>query len=395
MINAIEFLERVVKHDPSLNPGKNIVVIGAGNTAMDAARAAKSFRTAGDNDSISNNVYIVYRRDRRNMPADEEELVLALSDGVEFKELLSPFAYTDGKLFCKKNVLGDFDASGRQSPVETEEIVTIPADTVIAAVGEKIDKDLYEALEIEVDEKGRQAVDAKGQTSIDSVYAAGDGLKGPATIVEAIHDATVAVNDIIRRSGIRTDDNPILTEARSLILEAYSYEDPVLLTAKKGILADTGSETDTLNQNNASDYSADITKQQNTSSTCLGCDKICENCVDVCPNRANMEVIVPGLDQPQILHIDDMCNECGNCTVFCPYSGNPYKDKFTLFSDLKSFTESTNQGFILLDKENLTFRVRFGTDITDEEPFSDFCSMDETVREFIKTVYTGYPYLFV
>lgn len=388
MINAIEFLERVVKRDPTLDPGNNVVVVGAGNTAMDAARAAKAF---------SANVYIVYRRDRRNMPADEEELVLALKDGVEFKELLTPFAFSDGKLFCKKNVLGDFDASGRQTPVETDDIAVIPADTVIAAVGEKTDKDLYEALEIEINEKGFPIVDENNQTGTDSVYVAGDGLKGPATIVEAIHDATVAVNDIIRRSGVRTDNNPILAEARSLILETHSKADTEALKAKKGILITDCTTNDTFGDcstpaKTAGDGSyPSLTPGMNT---CLGCDRICENCVDVCPNRANMEIVVPGLDMPQILHIDDMCNECGNCTVFCPYSGNPYRDKFTLFSDLRSFTDSTNEGFILLDKENLTFRVRFGTDITDEEPFSDYCSLNDTVKEFIKSVYTGYPYLF-
>ena len=269
----------------------------------------------------------------------------------------------------------------------------------------------YEALEIELDEKGRPVVDENNQSFTDSVYFAGDGLKGPATIVEAIHDATVAVNDIIRRSSVRTADNPIVSEACSLIQESSSNADKSLLCDKKGILniPDSSSSSDTWSSAAAGSNAPDTSDNGSCGETrnyisdnalscgssCLGCDKICENCVDVCPNRANMEIKVPGLDQPQILHIDDMCNECGNCTVFCPYSGNPYKDKFTLFSDLKSFTESTNQGFILLDKENLTFRVRFGTDITDEEPFSDFCSMDETIKEFIKTVYTEHLYLFI
>ena len=62
------------------------------------------------------------------------------------------------------------------------------------------------------------------------------------------------------------------------------------------------------------------------------CETVCENCVDVCPNRANIAVRVPGLDQEQIVHVDKMCNECGNCAVFCPYASAPYKDKFTLFA---------------------------------------------------------------
>ncbi len=418
IINAIDFLERVVRHGPALDPGKNIVVVGAGNTAMDAARAAMMLLrgnsctgtepldpSASDGSCFKGSVSIVYRRDRRNMPADEEELNLALRDGVEFKELLSPFAFSDGKLFCKKNVLGDFDASGRQTPTETDEIVTIPADTVIAAVGEKIDSDLYAALDIEVDEKGRPVTDSNNQSSTDCVYIAGDGLKGPATIVEAIHDATVAVDDIIRRSGIKTDTNPILSEAQTLIGETFRNADTGVLCAQKGILninaytavtgkAVTGKDVTgkavtgkAVNQNPGND-------DPSLSGPCLGCDKICENCVDVCPNRANTAIRLSGEAQPVILHIDDMCNECGNCTVFCPYQGNPYRDKFTLFGDLKSFTESSNQGFILLDKENRTFRVRFENDITDEEPFSEYCSLNDTVRKLIRTVFTDHPYLF-
>ena len=63
---------------------------------------------------------------------------------------------------------------------------------------------------------------------------------------------------------------------------------------------------------------------------CLTCNKVCENCVDVCPNRANISIKVPGMAMNQVIHVDYMCNECGNCKSFCPYASAPYKDKFTL-----------------------------------------------------------------
>ncbi|MCR5685837.1 MAG: putative selenate reductase subunit YgfK [Lachnospiraceae bacterium] len=370
VINAIEFLERVVSHDPTLDPGQNTAVIGGGNTAMDAARAARMLQTEAGK---SGRVFIIYRRDKGNMPADVEELELAQNEGVEFKELLSPFAFTDGKLFCKKNVLGEYDASGRRSPVETEEIVSFPVDTVIVAVGEKIDTALYEELEIDVDGKGLPVTDEHGQSSVDCVYIAGDGLKGPATIVEAIRDASVAVTDIMRRCGINTDDNPIIAEARSIITKVSSGADTDSLCARKGLLKLSDDECPDL---------------------CLGCDKVCENCADVCPNHANIAISVPSAKMPQIIHIDRLCNECGNCANFCPYTGRPYKDKLTLFSDLKSFTESDNQGFILLDRENRTFRVRFEGTVTDEEPFSGFCSLHEPLADLIRTLYSEYSYLF-
>ena len=92
---------------------------------------------------------------------------------------------------------------------------------------------------------------------------------------------------------------------------------------------------------------------------CLDCSGICENCVEVCPNRANISIRVPGMEKHQIIHVDYMCNECGNCRSFCPYDSAPYLDKFTLFADEKDMEDSKNQGFAVLDKERITCRVRF------------------------------------
>ena len=92
------------------------------------------------------------------MPADEEELVMAVDDGVEFMELLSPVKLEDGKLLCKVMKLGDYDASGRRGVVETGEEKEIPADTVIAAVGERVPTAFYESCGINVNERGRAIV---------------------------------------------------------------------------------------------------------------------------------------------------------------------------------------------------------------------------------------------
>src|SRR5699024_7494146 len=100
-------------------------------------------------------VRLVYRRNKRNMPADEEELQLALNDGVEFCELLSPIKLVDGQLTCEKMELGQRDDSGRRKPVATGEFIEIPADTVIAAVGEKVDTAFYQSIGIETDQYGR------------------------------------------------------------------------------------------------------------------------------------------------------------------------------------------------------------------------------------------------
>ena len=110
-MNVIRFLEES-KAGTLTDIGENVIVIGGGNTAMDAARAAKREKGV-------KNVRLVYRRTAKYMPADEEELELAKEDGVLFCELLAPVAFENGMLLCNVMQLGEPDASGRRSPVET------------------------------------------------------------------------------------------------------------------------------------------------------------------------------------------------------------------------------------------------------------------------------------
>ena len=260
------------------------------------------------------------------MPADEEELQMALEDGVEFMELLAPERLENGKLICHVMELGAPDASGRRSPVDTGEIKTIPADTVIAAVGEQVDTALFEAAGCEIDAKGRPVADEGMKTSVEGVYAIGDARRGPATVVEGIADAwaaTVAIAGVPALAAFRSPDETSLAE------ELYLF--------KKGRIAeDVSTEPDW---------------------RCLGCPSVCEVCADVCPNRANVAVHVPGKCQAQIIHVDGMCNECGNCAVFCPYSGKPYRDKFTLFWSEEDFTNSENEGFLMTGEDRVRLRL--------------------------------------
>ena len=85
-------------------------------------------------------------------------------------------------------------------------------------------------------------------------------------------------------------------------------------------------------------------------SRCLECNYVCSKCVDVCPNRANVSIAVPGFQNRfQTLHLDAYCNECGNCAQFCPWNGKPYKDKITVFSLSQDFDNSSNPGFLVED----------------------------------------------
>lgn len=120
---------------------------------------------------------------------------------------------------------------------------------------------------------------------------------------------------------------------------------------------------------------------------------MCETCVEVCPNRANVAIRVPGMRQRQIVHVDGMCNECGNCAVFCPYrGGRPYKDKLTLFWSKPDFDNSTNEGFLPVDGGMLV-RLDGSTKVYDVSDMD--CGLPEAVRATILTVQNDYAYLMV
>ena len=352
-VNALKFLRDFKANDGKLNIGKNVVVIGGGNTAMDTARAAK--RTEG-----VEHVYLVYRRTKRYMPAAEDELLEVLEEGVEFKELLSPVSLDGGRLLCKKMKLGQMDASGRAGVTETADVVEVPADTVIVAVGEKIDTDFYTANQIAVDERGKAKVNDKTlETSVSGVYVAGDGARGAATIVEGIRDAQLAVKDILGKEITR--DAAVTGDVKDCF-------------EKKGILK----------------HSKEAKTEEER---CLTCNKVCENCVDVCPNRANISIKVPGMAMNQVIHVDYMCNECGNCKSFCPYESAPYKDKFTLFANEKDMADSKNDGFVVLDKENKTCKVRFVGLITDCKADDPADKLYDGLKKLICAVIDDYGYL--
>lgn len=323
VMNVIDFL-RGCKAGQLDDIGSSVAVIGGGNTAMDAARAAKRINGV-------KKVTIVYRRTKKYMPADEEELKEAIADGVEFAQLLAPVGQADGKLTCDQMKLGEPDASGRRRPEPTGATVQIDADLVIAAIGEKVDTALYEANGIRADARGRIPF----VTEIDGVrvYNIGDSNRGPCTVVECIADARKAADMIIGKAS----EPDIPAEAFSTPAEA--------LASKK------------VDDDNPEGFSA----------ACLCCSTVCENCVSVCPNRANTVIILPD-GRREILHIDRLCNECGNCASFCPYASAPYRDKLTLFMDEEGFRDSTNKGFLFLGGSKVRVRLDSEFEVDLDQP---------------------------
>lgn len=380
--SAISFLLRS-KNGEKINLGKNVVVVGGGNTAMDAARMA--IRTQG-----VESVTVVYRRSQSEMPADREEYEMALSDGVKFLFLANPSDVTDGIMNLKKMVLGEKDASGRRKPVESGETFSLDCSYMISAIGEKADQNVLDA--IGVGEEGK-------------VYIIGDTKTGPSTVVRCIASAQSAVDDAIDKvyeDILSQDDDEKecdcegectcssqeeeVIEEDEDIDEIRSEEDDFFasIREKKSSVLLSASKT-----------SKDFLKTE--AKRCLECSYYCNKCTEVCPNRANvmLDMRDTGLfDDPfQILHLDAYCNECGNCAAFCPHDGGPYLKKFTLFSRLDDFENSTNSGFYC---ENDQVKIRLDGKIIDGEIDKDgklVADVPEEVKAMVETVFVSYSYL--
>ena len=125
---------------------------------------------------------------------------------------------------------------------------------------------------------------------------------------------------------------------------------------------------------------------------CLQCSTVCENCVDSCPNRANV-VIKMADGSHEIVHVDKMCNECGNCTQFCPYASEPCHDKFTLFQTKEDMDESENYGVLFEDDDMV--RLRYEDGVKEYDLASCDNDLPVELEALILTVRDKYSYLYL
>ena len=180
VLGGIDFLINVAENKP-VKIGKKVIVVGGGNTAMDVART--SIRLGAEE------VRVVYRRSEEQMPAEKIEIKEANEEGVIFSYLYAPeLVESDGEkvvgLKCEKMVLGEKDASGRQSPVPTGEFVTFEADTIIAAIGQEVD-----CGNINVGQGRKKNIiinEETFETNLKGVFAGGDAATGPKIAIDAI-----------------------------------------------------------------------------------------------------------------------------------------------------------------------------------------------------------------
>ncbi len=185
VVDALAFL-RQYNLRGSVPVGKDVVVVGGGNAAIDAARTAIRLG--------AKTVTIVYRRTREEMPAYAEEIEEAKAEGVKLTLLTAPIEVVAGNdratgLKCRSMTLGSFDASGRRRPELSQETeFVIPCDQIIAAIGQRVEShEIFEGIPLLLTPAKTLAVDrASGRTSVPWIFSGGDAVTGAASVVEAI-----------------------------------------------------------------------------------------------------------------------------------------------------------------------------------------------------------------
>ncbi|HOY68996.1 MAG TPA: putative selenate reductase subunit YgfK [Candidatus Ozemobacteraceae bacterium] len=349
VIDCLKLLSDVRRGKP-VSIGPRVAVIGGGNSAMDAARTA--LRLVGPTGSVT----LVYRRTRAEMPADREEIEALVDEKIEILELCAPEAVLarDGKvtaLRVQRMRLGAKGPDGRAKPEKIPgAIEELPFDTIIPAISQEIVIDFLKPEELKTDP-------GTGMTKLDKVFAGGDLVRGPATIVKAVGDGKQAAMNILAKAGRPL---PTLSGRVEKGLTPVQFQQKSARRARGLRLP----EIPTGERHNFNVVIRSLTDSEvrEEARRCLFCDDVCNVCVTVCPNRANRSYTMRPGDfakqravkkngswkietvetfrlgqEPQVLNIGDFCNECGNCTTFCPTSGAPYKDKPKFYLTENSF----------------------------------------------------------
>jgi putative selenate reductase len=398
ILNAFEFLKSS-KQGKQPELGKINIIIGGGNTAMDVARTAKRFSKPGSS------VKVLYRRTRTEMPADVDEIKALLAEGIELIELVAPekLVLNEGRIssiVCAKMELVKSSTDSRLTPVKIAgQFVEFPVDSLIPALGQDIDIDFITYGEL-------QTVKGSYETSIPGVFVGGDAMRGAATIVKAVGDGRKAAIQIAAKAGIVLPSEKLSSDKN------MSYSDFMVRKSKRA-------KIDPSIARDHPEFSAESAIQE--ASRCLQCGDVCSVCVTVCPNRANNYYLTKAADVPiwkvdfsgkdasfeiesylkiqqkyQVLNVADFCNECGNCTTFCPTKGSPFSDKPRFCLTEKSFNQTENGFFLQNDRATSTLLHRSGNKVmkltkdetaykfSDEEISVSFDLVDFHIIDFLK-----------
>jgi putative selenate reductase len=337
--DQLNFLSKVRQRE-NVVLGKIVAVIGGGLSAIDAARAAK--RLIGKNGKV----IMLYRRTQKEMPAGLDEITALLDEGVELLEFVAPVAiYLNNNgilsIKCIKMQLKEADESGRRKPVPiTGSEFNLEFDNIITSIGQDVKLDFLPEKILSIDNK-------TNETQIPNVFAGGDAIRGADSLINAMGDGRRAAQNIIQKAIEREQITLEKVESKLSPVEfqrKLAYREVGISLPE--IELDKHISFDLVHP--VLDEDAAIKEAQR----CLYCNDVCNICIGVCPNFANVGFTTDVISIPiytvtkngkeitvktesnfritqknQILTIGDFCNECGNCNTFCPTNGAPYKTK--------------------------------------------------------------------
>ena len=318
--------------------GRSVAVIGGGNAAMDAARA--SLRLGADE------VSILYRRTRQEMPAFEEEIEAAVQEGIAIHFLVAPVEIISRNgitigLRCNKNHLGELDRSGRRRPVPIEgsEFV-FEADTVISAIGQQADLDAFKtdqfAGAISVDSLLLPVDYASMETSVTGLFAGGDLVNGPASVVQAIADgkrAAAAIHfRLLGKDFPAAENQARLGRGPGFSIDALfrkregwdpssvvKFEDLEPLFLDKRPRGSLPTLNPVLRKRSFEEIAQplDLKTASSEAARCFFCGtcSACDRCYIFCPD---ISISDGGAGQPAYVANPDYCKGCAICAAVCP-----------------------------------------------------------------------------
>ncbi len=324
VIDAIYFLRRVALGERHM-PGKQVAIIGGGNVAIDAARTCIRL---GCQD-----VTVVYRRTRTEMPANESEVLQAEEEGVNFTFLTVPCEVKgiDGKvtsLHCLRTELGPQDTSGRRRPVPVQgSDFLLEIDSVVTAIGQTVDRAGLTTLNgLKWSKRNTIAITTSSmETSKEGMFAAGDVVLGPATVVEAIGGGKRAA-EAIDRYLLRIPQPkmpPVPVRRRYVECMEVSATTKMNLSRPQMPMLSNDRRRVTFQQAELG-YSEDNTREE--ARRCLRCDLCvrCGRCVEICHKELGLDALQMGyLDSEHPKPTDfritaERCILCGACAANCP-----------------------------------------------------------------------------
>ena len=306
--------------------GKKVVVVGGGNSAIDAARASVR---------MGAKVILLYRRNREDMPASPDEVAEAEEEGVRMEFMAAPIRILKGKVVCIRMAPGPLDGSGRPRPVPIEgSEFPLTCNAVIMAVGQTAD---VGTLKLEENQNGTAKVDSESATPIRGIFAAGDAVMGPSTIIDAIAQGRSACASIDRYLGgegkidweILQNESEILPEEKPMGTRRPTPEKLNLKSRLKGFdLVESGYDKETA-----------VAEAQR----CLACDirqytvevnpVVCKEC-GYCREMCHMGIFATSDSfnasgyKPSVVTSSDRCVGCLKCLYICPDFAITIKEAF-------------------------------------------------------------------